>query len=150
MSQTQSLERLLTRTEVNGSCLLWVGAINKVTKYGYTSISGKISSVHRAAWILYHKQEIPIGLVIHHTCNNKTCINPEHLRCITQKENLSQKDGLIMGNILRQKNKTHCPYGHTYTEVLEMKRGSLRTHRICRECRNSHSRERLAKKKQVI
>ena len=150
MSQPQSLERLLARTEVNGNCLLWVGAINKITKYGYTSLYGKVISVHRAAWVLHHRQEIPNGLVIHHICNNKICINPEHLECISQKENLSRPDGMTMITITKQNQKTHCPKGHSYTETLEMKRGTLHIHRICRVCRNSQARERHTKKKLVI
>lgn len=40
--------------------------------------------------------EIPNGLVIMHICNNKTCVNPDHLKAGTQSENIKQsyKDGL--------------------------------------------------------
>ena len=33
------------------------------------------------------KGEIPSGLVIRHTCDNKKCINPDHLILGTYKEN---------------------------------------------------------------
>lgn len=43
-------------------------------------------SAHRVAWEL-HNGEIPEGLQLDHTCHVRTCVNPEHLRLVTQKQN---------------------------------------------------------------
>ena len=42
---------------------------------------------HRVSYIL-HKGQIPDNLLVLHSCNNKNCVNPDHLRTGTQKENM--------------------------------------------------------------
>ena len=42
---------------------------------------------HRYSYTLF-KGDIPEGLVIRHTCDNPACINPDHLKPGTQKDNV--------------------------------------------------------------
>lgn len=57
-------------------------------KDGYTRIryNGKHDRLFR---VLYQKKygEIPKGLVLRHLCNNAWCVNVEHLKVGTQKDN---------------------------------------------------------------
>lgn len=79
-------ERLRARAkESSAGCIVWTGS--KVQHgYGIIRIEGKATSVHRVAYREY-KGEIPAGMSIDHICGTKLCINPEHLRLATTKQN---------------------------------------------------------------
>ena len=55
---------------------------------GYTPImfKGLRTRAHRLAYILM-KGNIPRGMIIRHSCDNKSCINPDHLLMGTKKDN---------------------------------------------------------------
>lgn len=73
--------------ETNG-CILWQGAIDGA---GYGQFlnangSGKGTTAHR---FLYESVYGPQpGLVIDHKCENKLCVNIEHLQAVTSGENV--------------------------------------------------------------
>ncbi|GAA2940792.1 HNH endonuclease signature motif containing protein [Glutamicibacter bergerei] len=71
--------------EVTDSCWQWTGAIRKD---GYVSFlyRGETMNAHRASFMI-HVGEIPPGKEIDHRCRNRSCVNPEHLRIVTTKQN---------------------------------------------------------------
>lgn len=84
---------------------------------------------------------IPPGLVLHHTCLNRKCVNPEHLIPMTSRENTFASDTVAKLNAA----KTHCKNGHPFDEQNTYRRGN---ERICRECnreavRNYQRRKRV-------
>lgn len=118
-------ELLLRHIDVDPKgCWLWTA---KITKGGYGSVSGKSLLAHRVSYATY-KGAIPKGLVIDHLCRVKSCINPDHLEAVTQKENLRRRD-IALGMATA---KTHCPKGHEYNEVNTYV--SPQNRRSCRTC----------------
>lgn len=74
-----------SRVDKSESCWNWTGTIN-VHGYGSMRINGKTKLAHR---ISYEKSvgEIPNGMQIDHVCHRRSCVNPAHLRPVTQKQN---------------------------------------------------------------
>jgi hypothetical protein len=79
--------------DVDTGCWIYQGAISK-NGYGWIgdeAPSRKTIGAHRAAYKAW-VGPIPEGYVVLHSCDNPPCINPEHLRTGTQKENMHEMD----------------------------------------------------------
>lgn len=113
-------------------CWEWIGFLNPK---GYGKIGMKEEGVwksrlaHRVSY-LHAKGEIKKGLVLDHLCQNKKCVNPDHLEAVTNLENRRRGDSSNCGWNFRE--KTHCPQGHEYTE--ENTFYSFSKSRRCRTC----------------
>lgn len=79
------LAELLSWTRQEGECLVWVRADNS-QGYGIAFHGGKNWMAHRLSFHLATGTEIG-RQVIHHTCANSMCINPEHLQLAHQADN---------------------------------------------------------------
>ena len=69
-----------------GNCMLWQGSIHNAT--GFPRFNSHILArayghnsyyAHRFMWCMYHNDTIPADKFVHHSCENKHCVNPEHL-----------------------------------------------------------------------
>lgn len=106
---------------------------NKISPNGYSRVMGKIG--HRVFYESF-KGKIKEGYTIDHLCREKSCVNPDHLEAVTQRENSFRAPNYVG-------NRKECPKGHEYTgENIVHYNGR----RICRICKNTRQREYALKK----
>jgi len=87
--------------KIDSGCWIYTGMANKgyglLVKSKYIPVSmrkGKSKkkqiriSAHKYSYVLHTGQQVPHGLVLHHKCNNKLCVNPEHLEPTSTKKNI--------------------------------------------------------------
>ena len=83
------IDRFLRRVEKTDTCWLWRGG---AYSNGYGQLLEHIwgdGYTHRWSFKYHHKQEIPEGFDIRHKCDNRICVNPDHLELGTRKQNVS-------------------------------------------------------------
>jgi hypothetical protein len=108
-SPQEKLALLLGRFESKfvkaDGCWLWHGAIDRWARGGYGRFGymGRNDKAHRVAWILY-KGPIPDGLHVLHTCDVRSCVNPNHLWLGTNDDNILDKAKKHRGGVIGEKN----------------------------------------------
>lgn len=131
---TQDENRFWSKVAVpeQPSCC-WEWEAVKTNGYGQFWLSGNQFQAHRVSysWLI---GSIPAEMCVDHLCRNRSCVNPDHLRLVSNAVNVLA--GFGHGAINR--NKTHCPRGHEYTP--ENTRVSAEGHRFCRTCSRLHDR----------
>jgi hypothetical protein len=129
------------RPAANG-CWYWTGAVDG-GGYGEITMAPFRGKVHRLAYLCYIGL-IPADKVVDHRCHSESdcpggkgddcrrCINPEHLRLLSPKENIQAgRAGQP------QRMRTACPWGHPYDEANTiLVRTASGTGRTCRRCQS--------------
>lgn len=136
-------QRAATRWEPgDGGC--WISTYS-VASHGYAQIGWQddnyrqVVTAHRAAWVHVNGQ-IPPGMTVDHVCRVRRCVNPAHLRLMTNVDNATSNG---RGN--RRKptpTGTLCSAGH---EVLLYASGA----KHCRECANAWARAKYQRQQRV-
>ena len=131
------------RVNKTDTCWLWTACTNH-DGYGNFSLhrGGRhwTMRAHRVAYELI-VGEIPPGSVLDHICRVRHCVNPEHVRPASNRENVLAGIGRTAINA----RKTHCKNGHEFTDENTY-RYPTRSIRECRTCRAEANRKRRAAK----
>lgn len=79
------------RVNVQGQheCWEWLGHLNR---YGYGQVKHqrKTRTAHRVMWFLIHGS-FPESLILH-SCDNRKCVNPNHLRLGSAQDNVDDRE----------------------------------------------------------
>lgn len=115
-------------------CWPWLAATNH-KGYGLFLVTrGRSTSAHRFAYELANGS-IPANRQVHHTCENKACMNPAHMQLLTPSEHS------MISNAPRRK-QTHCKRGHPLTPENVYDYPGVR---MCKVCAQQRARERHAR-----
>lgn len=139
-------ERFWSKVDRSGgpdACWPWTASKNP-KGYGVFAINGggrqTFPQAHRTAWTLMYHGPLPAWpLVLDHVCRRRDCVNPSHLRVISQRDNCVTFADTPFGINSR---KTHCKHGHLLSgdnvaRVLNRgknKEGTWMVARFCLTC----------------
>lgn len=83
-------DRFLEKVKIaENSCHEWQSTMHR-DGYGKFWYNGKTLAAHRVAWLLF-KGEIPADKWVLHKCDNRRCVNVDHLYIGTPSDNVRDK-----------------------------------------------------------
>lgn len=127
MHKTSTESKFWSRVEKTDDCWLWTGV--KVKGYGQVRAPhGRRLLAHRYSAMLHFGMFDRRLLVLHH-CDTPACVRPDHLYLGTPADNMRDRDARGRN---ANANKTHCKWGHPYTDENT---GRQAAGRYCRMCK---------------
>lgn len=165
------IERFMEKFDVDPAtgCWSWTGAIVPTTGYGAIgegAPSRRLLSAHVASYMLFvprgrktlkGKKRWEIDHKCHNddptckggvTCLHRRCVNPDHLRIATHRQNTLASRNTGPGVNAR---KTHCKHGHPFDrENTRFERRGSRTCRACNRIRLTRRREAFAENNPAV
>ena len=133
--------------EPNSGCWLWTGALTN-RGYGNISVGRKRFKPATHVSLALHERHVPEGLFALHRCDNRLCVNPEHLFVGSAADNKhdAMRKGRASPPPLNQGPRSHkefCHLGHrlegdNYRLCADGKRR-------CHECAKLRKKQRRLK-----
>ena len=128
------------RVDKSGECWFWTG--NKLqggAGYGRMRFQGRHVKAHRLSLELHLGYQIPSDQMVLHSCDQPSCVNPEHLRLGDHLDNM--RDRQERGRWARAGSDT-CARGHRWDQYAVPSKGG----RKCGECERISRQERDRRK----
>ena len=116
------IERLEHYTDKKGhdDCWLWLSNKDK-DGYGTMRSGSKNKRAHRVAYEHYIGK-IPKGKLVLHSCNNPSCVNPNHLRVGVHNDNM--RDRFKAGNYTASEKHPNSKFSNKIVEKVRVSVGS--------------------------
>lgn len=95
---TKHEQAFWSKVDKSGDCWTWTAYRNQ-NGYGQFSIDGKLYLSHRVSYRI-HNADCIENLVVRHTCDNPSCVNPDHLESGSHKDN--------MKDMVERNRSPHC------------------------------------------
>lgn len=120
--------------EPMSGCWLWTGS-RTANGYGLATRKGRTQAAHRAVY------ELLVGPItkptLDHKCRVRCCVNPDHLRPMTLRDNIMAPGSTAPSKL--NADKTCCPrHGTPFFTKRRGDKPGIR--RDCRECRREYDR----------
>ena len=103
--------------KIEGGCWEWKGTLFLNSGYGAFRFRDKQTLAHRTGWF-FDKGVMPNGILLH-SCDNKICVNPEHLKEGTQYENIH--DMIVKGRRVITYSEDNGTAKLTYAQAQEIR-----------------------------
>lgn len=128
-------ERAYTKADLDEATGCWISQYSTAS-HGYSQIGWQedgerhVVLGHRASWSHLNGQ-VPTGMTLDHICKNRRCVNPAHLRLLSNFENARRTNGedWPVGS---------CRHGHGPEYIVlrtsTNKRGERYKKRVCQLC----------------
>lgn len=107
----------------SGPCWVWLGrrSSNGYGLLGHTALSERF--VHRLSWVIANGA-IPGGSWVLHRCDNRPCVNPDHLYLGTASDNARDREARGRGNHPTRETHPHLGYpGIPHVPHVQCRRG---------------------------
>jgi hypothetical protein len=122
-----------------GPCHLWTASTHS-RGYGQFHADGTTVDAHSWLWRQLRGPLPPRHVLDHWACDRQACVNLDHCRPTTQRENILRSESAAAVN----RAKERCREGHAYAgENLYEWRGTRR----CRTCDRKRRAERYARER---
>lgn len=139
--------RFWSKVQKTADCWEWQAGKQGKGRYGSFKVAGRDVYAHRFAYELTYDCQIPAGLQLDHLCRNTSCVNPDHLEIVNNRENVLR--GISFAALCAA--QTHCKYGHAFTPentYIWQRPGMTQRHcRICHRRRDRERKQRLRERK---
>lgn len=123
--------RFWAKVKKTETCWLWQAAKSSNGYGRFYVAEHDFRQAHRVALELSGIL-IPDGKVADHKCRVRNCVNPAHLRVVTQRQNSLENSN---GATARNAAKTHCPKGHPLCGDNLLQPVPSRVYRKCKTCK---------------